>query len=152
MARKRGRVTPELTRWFGRDGDMALLRALLAEDRKLVTLTGPGGVGKTRLAKELLFAVHDTYDPEATAFVELDQVAAADQDDINEQVVAALDINFHESDQDRTRFDVLVEKLHGRKGLLVLDNCEHLSDAAGEFVAALVEDVPSAVRTAAGPR
>ena len=103
---------------IGRDDDVARVAELLRTSR-LVTLTGPGGVGKTRL----VLAV-------AAPLLEVDQVLPA----IAEAVAAV-------RDPGRPVADDLVDHLRGQDLLLVLDNAEHLLGAAPD-VAALVEAVP----------
>lgn len=109
----------ELTEFVGRRHDRAEVRRLLSESR-LVTLTGLGGVGKTRLAlrvaTDLRRAVRD-----GAWFVPLGELS--DPDLIAEAIGAALGM------QGRTGRPGVIEYLRTRELLLVLDNCEHLVDA-----------------------
>ncbi|MDA2807714.1 BTAD domain-containing putative transcriptional regulator [Nocardiopsis suaedae] len=158
----RGRVSPSSpasaprgglpcppTALIGREEDAARVRAALrAPDAGVpVTVTGPGGVGKTRLALEVARSSAGDF-PDGVWVVELaglDRRASAS--DVAERVVTALGLCDGAADDDA---DDLVEwcrsALDGRRCLLVLDNCEHVIDA----VAALVAAVASAdgVRTA----
>ena len=125
----------ELTEFVGRRHDRAEVRRLLSESR-LVTLTGMGGVGKTRLAlrvaTELRRAVRD-----GVWFVPLGELSEPDL--IVDAIAAVLGM------QDRsTRVGVirLVEYLRAREVLLVLDNCEHLIDDCARLADALLRTCP----------
>jgi predicted ATPase len=134
------------TRLIGRDRLLGELREILRTART-VTITGPGGVGKTRLAVELAHAVDDeSVDGESddsdhsdhfdhVAFCELAAVARGD--DVVPAVATTLGV---ESMSEVPLEARLVEALRGRRTLLVLDNCEHVIDAA----AALVERIVTA--------
>jgi predicted ATPase/DNA-binding SARP family transcriptional activator len=118
------RVTPrrlpaETTQLVGRSDELAQLVARLREDR-LLTLTGPGGVGKTRLALRLASDLWDEFDGE----VFVAQLAPVhDPASTVAAIATALDV---QQRQHLSVEETLVEYLRGRKVLLVLDNCEHL--------------------------
>jgi predicted ATPase len=116
----------DATRFVGRDDDLAELADLIAAHR-VVTLTGPGGVGKTRLAMQL--AVNEAERGEHVSVVEL--AHAWDDASAVQAVATALDVQRR---QHLSLESTLVEHLHGRRALLVLDNCEHLLEWAGPFV------------------
>ncbi|MET7420910.1 BTAD domain-containing putative transcriptional regulator [Dactylosporangium sp. NPDC005555] len=122
-----------LTSFVGRDDDVERLGTQIL-DRRLVTLVGPGGAGKTRLATTVAAT-----DPHAVWLVELAPVAEAA--DVPAAVLRALDTGGQlESPQRTRRVDVtgrIAELLAPVDGLLVLDNCEHVVAAA----AALSEDL-----------
>jgi len=102
----------------------------------LVTLTGVGGVGKTRLALQVAAQVLPQY-PEGAWFCEL--AAASDPESLVEIVAATFGVPL------RTGMDLaqsVVEYLRSKRLLLVLDNCEHLLDAAGDLAEAIVESCP----------
>ncbi|MFP5022470.1 BTAD domain-containing putative transcriptional regulator [Pseudonocardia phyllosphaerae] len=131
--------TLALTSFVGRDDDLARLRDLVATSR-LVTVTGPGGAGKTRLSAE---ALRDLERPVAVA--ELAALTGADQ------VVATV---LHAVGGAELALgelggpDLLARlraTLSGRELVLVLDNCEHLIDAAAELVHELLTTVPGLV-------
>lgn len=123
-----------LTSLVGR-ADLVAEVQLLLQRKRLVTLAGPGGVGKTRLAIEVAHRygeLHDT--PVAVAYL-LDVTPDA----LAQEVVAALGIVDQSS---RDPEDVLIERLGHKETLLVLDNCEHLLDAVGDLLATLLEAAP----------
>src|SRR5215469_6278276 len=133
-----GNLPAELTSFVGRRGELAAVRRLLAGSR-LVTLTGVGGVGKTRLALRAAVELRRAF-RDGVWLVRLDQL----RDDalVAQAVAGALGL------QDRAGYTpaaMLAEYLAGRQLLLVLDNCEHLVDAVAELADLLL-------RAAAGLR
>src|SRR5215472_3350934 len=133
-----GNLPAELTSFVGRRGELAEVRRLLAGSR-LVTLTGIGGVGKTRLALRAAAGVRRAF-RDGVWLVRLDQLR--DEALVAQAVAAALGL------QDRAGYAPaasLAEYLAGRQLLLVLDNCEHLVDAVAELAGLLL-------RAAAGLR
>jgi predicted ATPase/class 3 adenylate cyclase len=134
----------QVTSFVGRDEDVARIVALL-EDASLMTLTGTGGVGKTRLAVQVAAEVLPRF-ADGAWFCEL---AAVDDGEAMAQVVAATigclqrpGLSLAES---------IVEYLRVRELLLVLDNCEHLLDESGEFADSVVRSCPK-VRVVATSR
>jgi predicted ATPase len=105
--------------FVGRERELAELKALLGRSR-LVTLAGPGGVGKTRLALELARSIEASY-PGGAALVEL--AALGDPRLIPDVIAAALDVRGMPG---QGLIDAVAEFLARRSLLLVLDNCEHL--------------------------
>ncbi len=106
----------------GRDADLAELRALLAGRARLMTLTGPGGVGKTSLALHLAHAMRTSY-LFGAAFVPLADVQHA------AAVLPALLASLHVTDVRSGALDALIGHLQDRQQLLVLDNFEHVMQA-----------------------
>ncbi|MDN5930957.1 MAG: winged helix-turn-helix domain-containing protein, partial [Pseudonocardia sp.] len=117
-----------LTTFVGRATERAELAALLGEHR-MVTAVGPGGVGKTRLALAVARDLADRF-PDGVWFADL--VPVTDPKMIATAVAAALGLG---EQQARSAEDTVLGWLSGRRGLLVLDNCEHVVDG----VVALVE-------------
>ena len=124
-------LTPPPDSFVGRDAEMALLAERL-ERCRLVTLVGPGGVGKTRLCGHVVEAVADRY-PDGVWCCALTSVALDGQ--VGEAVAAALRV---EGRAGMTLEERLVEFLSTKELLLVLDNCEHVIDGAAEFAAAVL--------------
>ena len=128
-------LTPELTSLVGRDSDIERVADLVSRHR-LVTLAGPGGVGKTRVALRVARRVLDTCE-HGVWFVDL---AALDRDgDVAGAALAAVGIG----DQPGIpALDTLAAELSTRRLLLVLDNCEHVIAPAAEVAARLLRDCP----------
>ncbi|WP_148086017.1 BTAD domain-containing putative transcriptional regulator [Actinocorallia herbida] len=123
----RGRNLPHaLSRFVGRGGESARIEALLAEHR-LVTLTGPGGIGKTRLALETARARTDADGPWLVELAELEDPAL-----LAVTLAGVLGV------AGATTADRLGEVLGDRELLLVLDNCEHLVAEARAAVGTLL--------------
>ncbi|MEV4996915.1 BTAD domain-containing putative transcriptional regulator [Streptomyces niveus] len=141
-----------LTEIVGREEAAAGVRALLGAAR-LVTLTGPGGVGKTRLAVEVARRSAEAY-PDGAWLVELAALAPSpgprvDPDVVNaaaEAVMRALGIQ--ETDGERSANGALSPAgrlggaLRDRRLLLVLDNCEHVVGPVAELTATLLPNAP----------
>ena len=123
---------PPATEFVGRKADIAAVSDLLhRDDVRLLTLTGPGGVGKTRLALEAVRVVGDDFDL-GVVFVPL--AAVDDADLVGTAIAHAVGIT---ELKEGPLLEQLVEHVDGGKLLLVLDNFEHLV-AAAPFVATLV--------------
>jgi non-specific serine/threonine protein kinase len=122
----------ELSSFVGRRHEVDEVRRLLSTSR-LVTLTGPGGVGKTRLALQVSRAVHRAF-PDGVVLVELDQLRDA------ELVANAVALAVGMREAGGTSLDMLIDYLTSRHLLLVLDNSEHLVDAVGELAGALLQN------------
>jgi predicted ATPase/DNA-binding SARP family transcriptional activator len=132
-----------LTRFIGRDHEVASVCALLAEHR-LVTLTGAGGSGKTRLAAEVAPLAASTLGSEV-AWVELAPLEAPHL--LAAAVLKAIDVE----QGSRPATEALTDALRDRRLLLVLDNCEHLVDACAALADHLLQ-AASALRILATSR
>ncbi len=116
------------TTLIGREGDVAEVSRLLAEpDVRLVTLTGPGGIGKTRLAIAAAEQLGDRH-PRGAVFVPLESIAQPEL--VLPRIVTALGVTVEGA---RPPLDVLVEQLAGASTLLVLDNLEQVIGVALEL-------------------
>lgn len=130
----RGTRTP-LTRFVGRRGELTDARYRLERSR-LVSLTGVGGVGKTRLALRLAEDVRRAF-PAGVFVVELAEV----QDPALLGYTLAQAVGAREPTA-RWRMKTLTDHLAGKKALLVLDNCEHLVEACAVVVDQLLGACP----------
>ncbi|OBK31671.1 transcriptional regulator [Mycobacterium asiaticum] len=120
----------QLTSFVGRQNEISNLRDALASNR-LVTLTGAGGVGKTRLAVQVATAAAGDFD-DGVWWVDLAPITAAEVVPVT--VVRALGL----SDQlGRSTVDTLLRFVRDRHLLIVLDNCEHLLDACASLLTEL---------------
>ncbi len=128
-------LPPVLTRFFGRQSESAQLVDLLSRRTvKLVTLAGPGGVGKTRLAIEVAHRMAGVFAHEM-CFVEL--AGVADESVVDDSVAAAL---YLPTNIGRSSAASIVDYLRDRTMLLVLDNCEHLVKACARLVQTLCRE------------
>src|SRR3954454_348619 len=137
-----GSITPaqrglpaRLTSFLGRAADLRRVDELLRTAR-LVTITGPGGVGKTSLALEAARAATGRFG-DGVAFVRL--AGVTDPAQVSSAVLAALEIRDVAT---ATAEDQLLGNLRARTVLLVLDNCEHLADACALLAERLLESCP----------
>ncbi|MFG2677781.1 BTAD domain-containing putative transcriptional regulator [Streptomyces sp. NPDC048392] len=151
-SRPRGNLRARLTSFVGRDTDLEALRADLATAR-LVTLLGPGGAGKTRLSQEAAEGAGDMA-PDGVWLAELAPVD--DPADVPEAVLTAVGARetvlygagaeemraVTASDRQATAVERLVEHCGRRRMLIVLDNCEHVVDAAARLTEELLARCP----------
>ncbi|MFE4500168.1 protein kinase [Rhodococcus sp. NPDC056743] len=131
-----GELPLELTSFIGRRRELTEAKNLLTGG-PLVTLTGIGGVGKTRLALRLAASVQREYD-DGVRLVELGELRDASL--LVETVAGVLGLRDQSA---RPLRDILIEFLEPRELLLVLDNCEQLVDAVAELAATLIRVCPS---------
>jgi predicted ATPase/DNA-binding CsgD family transcriptional regulator len=123
LMRQRPGVLPvEVTGFIGRQRELARLGSLLTTAR-LITVTGPGGVGKTRVTLRAAAQLTDHF-ADGICLVELSGLR--DPELLPDTVAACLGLPERDA---RPRLDVVLEHLYDRQVLVILDTCEHLLDA-----------------------
>jgi predicted ATPase/DNA-binding CsgD family transcriptional regulator len=130
-----GNLPAELTSFVGRRKELSEVKRLLATSR-LLTLTGPGGAGKTRLALRAAAEMARAF-PDGLWLVDLSPIA--DQQLVVQAVLAALGLQDTSS---RPSLATLCQYLEPRHLLLVLDNCEHVLDAAAVLAVTVLRACP----------
>ena len=134
-ARRLGNLPAETTSFVGRRRELAEVKKKLSSAR-LVSLVGPGGVGKTRLAVRAATDLGRAF-PAGAWLVELADVH--DPALVANATIAALDLR----DQAATQpLELLAGNLRDRELLLVVDNCEHVVQAAAELIDAIISAAP----------
>jgi len=124
-------LPPVLTRFLGRQQELARLVDMLSRRTvRLVTLAGPGGVGKTRLAMEVAHRMAGVFAHDV-CLVEL--AGVTDEKSVDDAAAAAL----HLPTTGRSSTGAIVDYLRDKTVLLVLDNCEHLAKACAHLVQTL---------------
>ena len=131
---RRHNLPVQLTNFIGRDQEIAQLVRLVASTR-LLTLTGAGGCGKTRLALELAANVLDRF-PDGVWFVDLSAVYNPGL--VTQTVASVLNVE----GPNRPIREALLDYVRSRQILLVLDNCEHLITACAQLAEALLRAPP----------
>jgi class 3 adenylate cyclase len=130
------RLPMQLTSFIGRQSEIKGIRQALADNR-LVTLTGAGGAGKTRLAIQVATEVATEF---AAGVWYVDLAPITDPDVVPVTVARALGL----PDQPgQPTMGVLVQVIRDRQMLILLDNCEHLLDASAELITGLLGSCPS---------
>ena len=126
-----GNLRPATTSFVGRLAELAEVESALKSHR-MVTLTGVGGVGKTRLALELAARMSQSC-PDGVWFIELASIG--DPAAVPEAVAATLGIT---QQPGLTLADSVAAASEGRSRLLIFDNCEHVLDAAADLIEAIL--------------
>ncbi len=125
----------QLTTFIGREREIAEAKRLLAETH-LLTITGPGGSGKTRLSLEIGARLLSEY-PDGVWLVEFAHLA--DPARVPQVLATALSVR---EEADRPLLVTLVDHLRPKRVLLLLDNCEHLIDACAGLADTLLRGCP----------
>jgi len=126
-----GNLRPAPTSFIGRESELDEVHAAVKAHR-LVTLTGVGGVGKTRLALEVAARLVDEF-PDGVWFFEL--AAVTDPAAVPDAVAAVLGIT---QQPGKSVSESVAAALEGRLRLLVIDNCEHVLDAGADLIEAIL--------------
>jgi predicted ATPase/class 3 adenylate cyclase len=126
-----GNLRAATTSFIGRESEAGEVQAAV-KGRRLVTLTGVGGVGKTRLALEVATHLADEF-PDGVWFFEL--AAVTDPAAVPDAVTAVLGIT---QQPGKTVTESVASALEGRSRLLVFDNCEHVVDSVADLVEAIL--------------
>jgi predicted ATPase/DNA-binding SARP family transcriptional activator len=138
--RAAGPLPAPRNRLIGRDADLAAVDALLRSHR-VVTITGPGGAGKSTLALALARRVRAEPGPDGGTDVVLAELAPVrDEEEVTRAVAEAAGVQ----GEGAVRTAALAATLGPRAVLLVLDNCEHLLDAGAALVDAVLDAGPQA--------
>jgi predicted ATPase/DNA-binding SARP family transcriptional activator len=143
----RTNLRAQLTSFIGRQDDVTRIRKTLGNSR-LVTLVGPGGAGKTRLAAEVAAGIRDSADGTAQDGIWLAELApVTDAADVPQAVLSSIGLREARL-PDGTRISTrdartrLLDGMADASALLVLDNCEHLIDACAHLADALLAHSP----------
>jgi DNA-binding SARP family transcriptional activator len=130
-----GNLPAQLTSFVGRERELAEIRGLLGSAR-LVTLTGPGGSGKTRLALQVANEQLRNFD-DGVWLADLSPLADAAL--VAATVAGGLGVR---EDAARPMIEILVDAVRDRHMLVVIDNCEHVIEAAAQIADALLRSSP----------
>ncbi|MCW2890593.1 MAG: protein kinase/LuxR family transcriptional regulator [Actinomycetia bacterium] len=128
---RRWQLPADVSGFVGRSGELARLACLL-DGARMVTVAGPGGVGKTRLA---LRAAADDTSADGNCLVELSGLT--DPELLPDTVALRLGLQRASA---ASRLDAVLDELRGRRLLLILDTCEHLTAACARFVRAVLRE------------
>ena len=130
----------QLTSFIGREKEITEIKRLLLNDQgiiRLLTLTGSGGCGKTRLALQAASEIANVF-PDGVWFIEFAPLT----DPLLVPQAVALVLGLKE-ELDRNLLSTLTDHLRGKKVLLILDNCEHLIEAVAKLAELLLHACPS---------
>jgi predicted ATPase/class 3 adenylate cyclase len=126
----------QLTTFIGREHEIAEVKQEL-ESHRLVTLTGSGGTGKTRLSLQVAAEMLEKFE-HGVWFVEL--APLTDPELIPQTILSAMSL---QEQQGKTPLNLLKEYLHDKKSVIVLDNCEHLIESSARLANALLNAAPA---------
>jgi predicted ATPase/class 3 adenylate cyclase len=126
----------QLTTFIGREKEIIEIKQELSAHR-LVTLTGSGGTGKTRLSLQVAVELLELFD-HGVWFIEL--APLADPGLIPQTILSTIGIS---EQQGKTPLEILKEYLHEKQLLLILDNCEHLIEASAQVANSLLNAAPN---------
>ena len=135
LPRPQGNLPALMPALIGRDADLAAAQSLL-EARRLVSIVGPGGIGKTRLAQSLAHAQQHRF-ADGVWQVELASLSAPEM--VGQAVARVFDLRLESARPDAA---TIVDALRAQRLLLLLDNCEHVADAVSSLVDLLRQQCP----------
>jgi predicted ATPase/class 3 adenylate cyclase len=125
----------QVTSFIGRERELAEVESLLGKTR-LLTLVGPGGIGKTRLSLQVAADAMDAF-PDGAWLVEFAPLTDAQR--VPQTVASALGVK---EEAGRPVLEALLKHVENRQLLLILDNCEHLVQACAELARQLLQAAP----------
>jgi predicted ATPase/class 3 adenylate cyclase/Tfp pilus assembly protein PilF len=131
----RHNLPAQMTTFIGREREIAEVKQAI-KDHRLVTLTGSGGTGKTRLSLQVAADLLDSF-PDGVWFIEL--APLTDPDHIPQTILMTLGVG---QQPGKTVTQSLIDDIRERKLLLVLDNCEHLINACAKLAEVLLNNAP----------
>jgi len=137
-ARTQGNLPLQITSFIGREDEIQKVQDMFAS-ASLVTLTGPGGCGKTRLAVEVAQRSAGQF-PQGVWLVEL--ASLADPTYVPQTVAASLGLR---EARECSWESILIDHLRDRRLLLVIDNCEHLIDACAQLAGEILRRCPQVI-------
>ena len=133
-----------LTSFIGREQEINEIKAffepakeLIVERSRLLTVTGPGGTGKTRLALQSAYRILESF---ADGVWLVDLAPQSDPALVPQTVASVLGV---QEEQDRPVLSTLADHLRAKKALLIVDSCEHLIEACAQFAEFLLVSCPS---------
>jgi predicted ATPase/DNA-binding SARP family transcriptional activator len=132
---ERSNLPQPISSFIGREKELQEVEGLLSHSR-LVTLTGVGGTGKTRLALKVAAKLQNSY-KDGVRIVELAQLLDPDL----VPAMAAVDLGLREA-SGRPILETILDFLRARQLLVILDNCEHLIEACARFTDEVLRDCP----------
>ncbi len=136
QSRRLGNIRPPVSTFVGRETDLSNVVTEIGP-RRLVTLTGVGGVGKTRLAVEVARHLSDEF-PDGIWLLEL--AAVSDPAAVPAAAAAVFGVT---QQSGSSVADSVAESLAGKELLIIVDNCEHLRDAAAELIDTIMSHAPT---------
>ena len=131
---KKHNLPNSTTSFIGREKEMKEVRDLFHKSR-IVTLTGAGGCGKTRLAREIAFMLVEEY-KDGVWFIDLSPIS--DPNFVSKEISDVLNIK---EEPDKPIVDTLIESIKEKSLLILLDNCEHLIQECAEIAHKLLNTV-----------
>jgi predicted ATPase/DNA-binding CsgD family transcriptional regulator len=131
---RRWHLPADVSGFVGRGGELARLAHLLGRAR-LVTVAGPGGVGKTRLALRAASAASQADSSRASCLIELSALTSPEL--LMDTVAARLNVQPPDT---ASLLDAVIDELRHRRLLLILDTCEHLPAACAHFAATVLRE------------